>query len=85
MNADGKEGWLPSNVLQILTDNNNASGERTPSPSNKVSSDENQSSDDDGEWVLLIVSEVANQILFFLCSLRTQTILDTQLSNASQC
>ncbi len=49
---EGKEGWVPSNVLDIMNEYDGSSSESTPSGfrSDTVSAD-NSDLSDDGEWV----------------------------------
>lgn len=56
VNADGKEGWLPSDILRAMMGDEATmtSGESTPSEvklnSNGASADASDMSDSDGKW-----------------------------------
>ena len=52
VNADGKEGWVPSNILRLLTEEEmqSSDGESTPTDARsiEVSADNSEISDSEG-------------------------------------
>ena len=52
VNVDGKEGWVPSSILQIMTDEDlqtSSEGTPTDTQSNEISADNSELSDDTGK------------------------------------